>query len=278
MRRYAVALALVGMMSEASANPFELPTLRGTNSFVSQSQTYHPRWEGIYGGVHWGYNSAGMNFANSASEIIAYLLRNTTENEELQVSSWTVLDKQRTSNTLLGGFIGYNFQWESIVLGIEAYYSRGKLNAISTDTMARFQDVDSIRYSVSLTAGASISIADLGGVRTRIGYANGWFLPYATFGVAIGRGDISRFVTITETETDITDPLNPIPLGGLGTITRAEDERNRWFYGYSAGLGMDIMLMQNLFVRGEWEYMQFPSVSGIGITINSAKVGAGIKF
>jgi opacity protein-like surface antigen len=278
MRRIVVACALVGLMSDALAADYQLPILRGSNSFLPPATSVQPSWYGIYGGAFWGYNSASMNFGSSASSIISYLLRNTAVEEHLQVSSWTVLEKKTTTDSNPGGFAGFNYLWDSVVLGLEAYYSRAALTATSTDSMARLQDVENIRYAVALNAGATVSMTDLGGVRARLGYAAGSFLPYATVGAAIGRGSVTRFVTLTETETDITDPANPIPIGGLGTISRIEDEQSKFMFGYSFGLGMDIMLMQHVFVRGEWEYLHFPSVSGTRITINAGRIGAGIKF
>lgn len=277
MRRIVVALAFVGLMAEASAGEFQLPTLRGSNGF-SPATTAQYGWHGVYGGAFWGYNSASIDFAESASSVIAYLLRNTTVEQELQVSSWRMLEKKNTTGSNPGGFFGLNYQWDSVILGLEAYYSRASIDSTSADSMARFQDVDSIRYSVAISAGSTISITDLGGIRTRFGYDAGWFLPYAAVGAVVGRGSVTRFVTLTEIETDITDPLNPVVIGGVGTLSRTEDEQDKYMFGYSLGLGMDVMLMKHVFVRGEWEFISLPSVSGIRTTINTGRVGAGIKF
>ena len=38
------------------------------------------------------------------------------------------------------------------------------------------------------------------------------------------------------------------------------------------------MLMPNVFVRGEFEYISFTKVQGIQAQIGTARVGAGFKF
>ena len=52
--------------------------------------------------------------------------------------------------------------------------------------------------------------------------------------------------------------------------------QNHLIYGYSAGLGVDINLVGDLFVRAEWEYIASPST--VDTTINTVRVGIGYKF
>jgi opacity protein-like surface antigen len=47
-------------------------------------------------------------------------------------------------------------------------------------------------------------------------------------------------------------------------------------YGYSAGLGVDVMLIAGLFMRAEWEYVRFSS--SIDTQINTVRAGLGYKF
>ena len=46
----------------------------------------------------------------------------------------------------------------------------------------------------------------------------------------------------------------------------------------SAGLGMDVALLPNMFLRGEWEFVAFAAVGGIRSNINTGRVGVGVKF
>ena len=47
-------------------------------------------------------------------------------------------------------------------------------------------------------------------------------------------------------------------------------------YGYSAGVGMDIMLVGGLFPRAEYEYQRVTST--IESNINTVRLGIGYKF
>ena len=47
-------------------------------------------------------------------------------------------------------------------------------------------------------------------------------------------------------------------------------------YGYSAGLGVDVMLCAGLFMRAEWEYLRF--TAPVDTSVNTARVGLGYKF
>ena len=49
-------------------------------------------------------------------------------------------------------------------------------------------------------------------------------------------------------------------------------------YGFSVGGGLDWALTQNIFLRGEFEYVQFAPIANIVASIVSARVGAGLKF
>jgi outer membrane immunogenic protein len=49
-------------------------------------------------------------------------------------------------------------------------------------------------------------------------------------------------------------------------------------YGFTAGLGVEVALMQNLFVRAEWEFIEFPNIADFRVSVNSARVGVGLKF
>ena len=41
---------------------------------------------------------------------------------------------------------------------------------------------------------------------------------------------------------------------------------------------MDVALLPNVFLRGEWEYVGFAQVNGIRSSINTGRVGIGMRF
>ena len=58
--------------------------------------------------------------------------------------------------------------------------------------------------------------------------------------------------------------------------TAAVAQHDHLIYGYSAGLGVDMMLYHGLFARAEWEYVRF--TTSVDTTVNTVRVGLGYKF
>ena len=59
-------------------------------------------------------------------------------------------------------------------------------------------------------------------------------------------------------------------------LSAAEAQHNHLLYGYSAGLGVDVNLIGGLFLRAEWEYLRFTTVTDVNI--NTVRAGLGYKF
>jgi outer membrane immunogenic protein len=74
-------------------------------------------------------------------------------------------------------------------------------------------------------------------------------------------------------DTSTTAPANPWP--GGGSATTSSGKSNTLIYGWSAGLGLDVELTENFFLRGEYEFIQF---SQMKLNLNNARIGAGVKF
>jgi opacity protein-like surface antigen len=49
-------------------------------------------------------------------------------------------------------------------------------------------------------------------------------------------------------------------------------------YGFSVGGGFDWALTANIFIRAEYEFIQFAEIGNITASISSARVGLGFKF
>jgi opacity protein-like surface antigen len=60
-------------------------------------------------------------------------------------------------------------------------------------------------------------------------------------------------------------------------VTSTSNQKDRILYGYSAGAGVDIMLVAGLFMRAEYEYQRFTSTR-IDINTNTVRAGLGYKF
>jgi opacity protein-like surface antigen len=282
MRRWFVALCLVGLAPAASAGEFELPTLRGSTPFVPAAPTYAP-WSGFYAGGHAGYSTANMDFAGATESLVAFMLRELALQNESRPSAWKVLGERDISGAHFGGFVGYNTQWDNVIVGIDLNYSNGTFSADAPATpIARVTSAGGNTYLVNMTGSASMEIRDFASARLRAGWIVANFLPYATVGFAMGRADVARSATVVGAENPPAGypavPCDPLANCTEFAFTSSESKKNAWMYGWSAGIGMDVLLMPNLFLRGEYEYVAFSEVFGIKAHINSARVGAGLKF
>lgn len=273
MRRLVLAAVMLGTMSGAQAADWsDLPILRGTQGLT----TARVHWQGYYIGGQGSFGTSDMNFTGSTRTVAAALLANTAIEAAGQVSDWPVGGgKVSTHGHGYGAFAGYNGQWEDVVLGLEANYIHGKFGGTATGTMGR-SFVDSLGYTNGVTYDSisSIAISDMATLRLRGGYSFGSFLPYLFAGAALGQANITKTAHIYGVA------VNPAAAPGFQTIPfdfRATDGvYSHLIYGYTAGLGVDVMLAAGFFLRAEWEYVRF--ASSVDTSINTVRAGLGYKF
>ena len=271
LRAGLAAIALI-IAAPAGAIAADMPEmLRG-----SYTPTY-ARWEGFYIGGQAAYLSGGADFGNATQSLVAFILRNTFIEQNFGVSNWTTLGKRDANSTGFGGFVGYNSQWDDVVLGLEVNYVKTNWQAMATDSISRFNDTATTRFAATVDASSSIKLIDYASIRGRAGYVIDQFMPYALVGFVVGRADILNSVTVTETETTLPLPPGGV-IGGLGPTTNTEGRTDKIIYGYSAGLGLDVALTPNIFMRAEYEYIQFFGLGGTQFYLNNARAGIGLKF
>jgi outer membrane immunogenic protein len=267
-------VAFAAMMQEAGAADLGETFLRGSQTVMSAPSG--ARWDGFYFGGQVGGAFSGTDFGNSTRSLTAFLLRNTTIENEGHVSDWTTLGKYDTTGSSYGGFAGFQKQWDNAVVGIEANYSRTNLSGASSDSMRRiFSTSDGYSNDVTVTASSNIHITDYGTLRVKGGWAIDCYLPYGFAGVAIGRADVTRGVRVIASGTDLSGQGRP---NYSFDETNAETKNGAFAYGYTAGFGVDVMVMQNLFLRGEYEYIQFGAFNDLKTSIQTVRVAAGLKF
>jgi opacity protein-like surface antigen len=293
MRRFLLAAAMFAAVTGAQAA--DMPDfLRGTLPATSAPTR---NWEGWYAGGDVSYSSASVDFSQSLVGLTNSIFRNSTLQQP--TSQMSALNKANTQGTGFGAFVGRNYQWDDIVLGVEANYNYlNSLSASSSNSIGPllitnpagenpppgFTDV----YSVKLTGAAAAQIKDMITFRGRAGWACGDFLPYIFGGVAVGRMDVSRSVTsvvgksVYSTTTDlfgntVTTLVSSGAVPSL-SVSQSQERTNNFAAGWTAGLGMEYMLWNNIFMRGEWEYVKFLSVENTNVTMNSVRAGLGYKF
>jgi outer membrane immunogenic protein len=236
------------------------------------------RWDGWQVGVLAGYGNMNVDFADSTSSLVAFILRNSTLEAEGAPSSWTTLPKKSTNGPVFGAFLAYNWQWSELVVGADLSYKYPSLLQSSTgDFLARtFTTSDNIQHDVAISAQSSFKLVDYAALRARAGYAFGQFLPYAALGIAVGRFNYHTTVTVTDGMTQ----LQPAPPVSLGTFQQSASagQNNVFVAGFAAGLGVDWMLTPSIFLRGEWEYVAFAPVNKTRSNTQIGLLGVGTRF
>lgn len=232
-------------------------------------------WNGIYLGGHGGYSSAHSGFKNAYRPLVANELRDPFTELELNALSMLASRGGSTDGASYGAFIGFNYQFEETVVGIEADYIRFDRKAVTSDSIVS-SSTDSLGYlnTVNLSGSASARVEDYGTLRARGGYAIGNFLPYITGGLAVGRVHTERSLTIKNyvySEVSVPEPRS-IPKNKAITKTMG---------GFALGAGLEFALTQNILLRGEYQYVMlndFEKSSANGIGINTVRAGAAVKF
>jgi opacity protein-like surface antigen len=234
------------------------------------------RWDGVDFGAQFGLNSMNTNFGGSTSSEVAYILRNTTLENEASPSSWTALPNDLTNGRNYGLFLGYNMQWDQLVVGFDAAYNRVSGDeSLARDSIERIVTTsDSVKHDVLIAASSSMKLIDYATFRLRAGYAMGQFLPYAFVGGAAGRFNYTSSATVTSLET----PPAPTAPYTYGPITQSNNKDNAIVGGFTLGLGMDVAILPNMFLRAEWEFVGFAQVNGIRSTMNTGRIGLGLRF
>jgi outer membrane immunogenic protein len=271
MRRFLLAAVMFGTVSCAQAA--DMPDyLRGSLTSGSASTV---NWRGFYLGGQVGYGSSDENFKGSNTNLLAALISDNVI-QEMGVAQWNLgLGKMSARAPGYGAFTGYNWQWDDVVVGLDASYLHGSFGGTSSAFKALTSSAalsDSFFHSVSVTSSSTIAISDMATFRARAAYAYGCFLPYIYGGFALGNANISRSVLVT-------DAISPTALGvyiPLQPLFADDAVHNHLIYGYTAGLGVDINLIGGLFMRAEWEYVRF--TAAVDTNINTVRAGLGYKF
>jgi outer membrane immunogenic protein len=235
----------------------------------------YTRWDGVNFGVQAGLSNMNTDFSSAGQSLVANILRNSSLEAQAVPSSWNVLSSDASNGRSYGVFLGYNYQWDQLVVGVDlAYNHTGSLQTSDGPTVIeRIVGIGNIAHDVAIMTQSSINLIDYATARLRAGYAFGQFLPYGMVGVAVGRFNYATSVTLADLQTD---PNNNKSL--FGPISESVAKNNAFVGGFTTGLGFDVAVLPNVFLRAEWEYLVFGQVEGIRTAINTGRVGVGVKF
>ena len=219
---------------------------------------------------------ATSNLRGALRDPAARILRDLVIEQKFGLSRLLATKSDDARSTANGAFAVYNPQFKDVVLGVVLDHTHARMKGVSTDSIERFV-VGSNGYfnSVYLSGLASANLNDYGSLRARLGYVTGPFMPFVTGGIALGRFDSTRTVAIDIQSTDTRTPRRPdLELVQTETIGPKET----FVVGLTAGLGVDLALTQNIFLRAEYQYIHFDDFNGNKLNVNTVRGGAGVKF
>jgi opacity protein-like surface antigen len=267
MRLSATLLAAVAVITPGFVLAADYPALPEAPVL---DQPVGANWGGLYGGIHVGYSSSTMNTQNSAVDLATQAYRNSSA--QALATSIAYLPTDFSAQTpSYGGFIGANWVWDDVVLGLEAEYSG------FNPTMKDSGSYAAARYTgtpgqpgyqaVDFSATATTKLTSYGILKVRAGYAMGRLLPFATLGLAVGRGEVNATYTSFYSDNNFQNvPLN------------AASKHSGYMVGGSAGVGVDWLITDNVFARAEYTYVGFADFHGMSTTLHTIKAGIGIKY
>jgi outer membrane immunogenic protein len=280
MRR--VTLALLAMVFAPSAFADDLSWLKAPPPSVGVPVVNG--WAGLYIGGEVSYSSATGDFSNTTQDPVAFSLRETALESQVAPSSWQVLGQATHSHAGFGGFIGYNTQYEQLVLGVEANYDQANLSLTAPNSpISRVTSAGGNNYIVNITGSGSVTDLDFATLRARAGWALGNFLPYGFAGLAVGHDNTNISATVFGTQNPQNQPCTPFPAPASPacvpfSFTGTAGRNGEWLYGFTVGAGLDVALTRNVFLRAEYEFVQFTPIAKLQVDVNTARGGLAFKF
>ena len=139
---------------------------------------------------------------------------------------------QDLNGAMLGGTVGYNYQFDRFVLGVEGDYSWGDITDSKRDGNYIIED---------------LKIDGFGTIRGRIGYAVGNFLPYVTGGVSFERMQLGQ---------SCPDQASA-PFGWCHTHGPYNLHDSQWNTGYVVGGGVEWKASERVSLKAEVLYTDF---------------------
>jgi outer membrane immunogenic protein len=289
-----IASLILGMASPALASDYDLPNvpvLRGSMQPPAPVYSVGPatftRWSGFYFGGNVSVGSATSDFSTATRPLVHTSLQHLTVEDQATPSAFEVLGRGSSVAAGGGAFLGYNTQWQDLVLGVEATYTHTNLNTTAPSTPVS-RTFPSLSTNVAVSAIGNLNLTDFATARGRAGYVLGNFMPYGFIGMAVGRAqyNVSTMADVTQT-TSTTRPdyscIGTNSTNAAGTCSdflnpNSAGQSNALLWGYTVGAGLDWAVTRNIFVRGEFEFVQFAPISNIAVSVASGRVGGGLKF
>jgi opacity protein-like surface antigen len=276
MRSVICALALLALPTSAFAGDFDI--LRGPVSVD---------WSGFYAGGQIGADFDRADFTSVATPYINTISTLDANFNGIPLNQFPRLGSLNTTKASYGFYVGYNWQSDSAVVGLELNANMSSMSASTSDIQIHDYalTVSQVMYDeqYKVTTNAAASIRDYATMRGRFGYAVGQFLPYAFGGLSIAQVNASSSVDVSYgtapgTAPSIPPGVTPPPHAPGADWNLSDNNDGKYYFGFDAGVGLQWLLIPHVFLRGELEYIHFGSPDAIRLNAASARAGAGVQF
>ena len=205
-------------------------------------------WTGFYAGIHGGYGwgDAGylfVPFGNAGS------FAPTPQGGAFS---------QSMNNGLAGGHVGFNYQFERAIIGLEGTFA---WTGFSASTLNAFPDLPTGNRGRTYATKMDL----LTTITPRLGYTFGNWLVYGKAGLAAGR-----------VESVLTNGLEPGPPAIL--------QERTWQVGWTAGLGVEYAITKNWVLGAEYNYYDLGSeryggwAANNGISLLAVDYNVDVRF
>jgi len=173
-------------------------------------------WAGFYIGVHGGYGSGNTSFDSPFTDFSG-----------------------KPKGGLFGGQAGYNWQYGSIVTGLEVDYSGADLSTSGVASSVT-------KYDDTFTTSRSLKVDQLASARARVGYT---LLPnllgYGTAGLGWGHESVDETFTHVDKDSERT------------TVTSLSGSSAANQFGWVAGAGLEYKIWGGFIARAEYLHYDF---------------------
>lgn len=237
-------------------------------------------WGGLYGGIFASYTDAKMDTKNVATGLAADAYR-ACSCQNLAVDIAYLPNNFEQQSPGYGGFVGANWVWDDVILGLEAEYSGFKpvLSDGGSYGKSRRQDLTTSSQAIDYTASVRTKISQYGLLKLRAGYAMGRFLPYGIIGAAIGKLELNAVYNSIYNEYPIVGGVPDLANPFIANKPENSSLRKRGYAaGGAVGVGFDYALLDNVFVRAEYNYIGFGDFNGMKARMQTVKAGVAVKY
>lgn len=261
-----------GMVSHAADYPAAPPANVVSLPAAAPGETFD--WSGLYGAISASWNTQHVSMGKMATYSGIAFPAGT-------------LDRRNTQKIGYGAFVGYNYQMDDLVLGLEIDYVRPDISG--SRTVAGAAVIGAPRVGVvavtpgfaaasrtTITGNSTGDISDIALLKVRAGYVMGRIMPFGTLGWGLMRYDnVASATTLIEDVETNGAVVNPL---GTSTATTTSYRKRGFTNVFSVGVGIDYAITTNAFVRGEYQYVLIGSDRGQKGNLNLTKIAAGLKF